>query len=95
MCCCRSPQYGEVRVRGRAVKEFAQADVWNRAVRYLHTSGEIGIDAVHDSATFAVTDGSFPGENQFLRKESMNGEFYSKKVRDVSSAVLQVRSNMW
>ena len=63
----RSPQYGEIRVRNNNVKEFAQADIWNRAVRYLHTSGEIGIDRVHDSATFAVTDGSFPGdENSYV-----------------------------
>lgn len=61
VCLCRSPQYGEIRVRDQSVKEFAQADIWNRAVRYLHTSGEIGIDPVYDSATFAVTDGSFPG----------------------------------
>ena len=63
----RSPQYGEIRVRNNNVKEFAQADIWNRAVRYLHTSGEIGIDRVHDSATFAVTDGSFTGdENSYV-----------------------------
>ena len=69
----RSPQYGEIRVRNNNVKEFAQADIWNRAVRYLHTSGEIGIDRVHDSATFAVTDGSFPGnENSYV--------FYSWKI---------------
>ena len=48
-------------MRNQNVKEFAQADIWNRAVRYIHTSGEIGIDHVYDSATFAVTDGSFPG----------------------------------
>ena len=58
---CRSPQYGEIHVGDRAVVEFAQADIWNRAVRYVHTSGEIGIDSAHDSATFAVSDGASPG----------------------------------
>ena len=69
----RSPQYGEIKVRNNNVKEFAQADIWNRAVRYLHTSGEIGIDRVYDSATFAVTDGSFPGNEKscFLLEETL------------------------
>ncbi len=57
----RSPQYGEIQLRGKRVHQFSQADIWHRHVKYVHTSGEIGIDAAHDSATFVVSDQTFEG----------------------------------
>ena len=52
----RSPQYGEIQSRGHSSTDFTQGDVQHGVVRYVHTSGEIGIDAVSDSVTFAVRD---------------------------------------
>ena len=51
-----TPQYGEIQVRGRKANQFSQADIWNNYVKYIHASGEIGMEAVYDFASFAVTD---------------------------------------
>lgn len=43
-------------MKGRRVGQFTQSDVWNKQVKFVHTSGEIGPNPLPDSSTFAVTD---------------------------------------
>ena len=52
----RSPQYGEIQMRGQGTTEFNQGEIRQGHIQYVHTSGEIGIDTVSDSVTFAVKD---------------------------------------
>jgi len=56
-----SPVHGEIHVGGHLSGQFSQADIWASRVKYVHTSGEVGFEAVFDTATFAVTDQKLAG----------------------------------
>ena len=56
----KSPTMGEIRLNGKVVTEFSQQDLMDERITFSHTSGEIGPDEEQDTATFMVSDQTFP-----------------------------------
>lgn len=56
----KQPRHGILRLRGETVTKFTQQNVKDRAVKFVHTSGEIGPNTMYDSITFIVSDQVYP-----------------------------------
>ncbi|XP_035826441.1 FRAS1-related extracellular matrix protein 1 [Aplysia californica] len=55
----RQPKYGVLQLRGQPATKFTQEDVKDEKVTFLHTSGEIGTNAVKDIASFIISDQNY------------------------------------
>ena len=60
----RAPTSGVIQKNGRMIRRFTQGDIHRGEVIYIHTEGEIGYDARHDTVTFVLTDQEVPNEGE-------------------------------
>ena len=56
----QSPEYGQIQLEGHPTSEFENYDVHKGLISYVHFGGEVGVNPMRDSATFAVFDAENP-----------------------------------
>ncbi|XP_063314539.1 FRAS1-related extracellular matrix protein 3 [Pelobates fuscus] len=76
------PKLGDILVNGVPSERFSQQDILNGAVVYVHTSGEVGQQKLHDNFNLSISD---------LSNEWVNGGNKVKGVR-VQVTILPVDS---